>query len=567
MSYNWLHFPPSFLFLFGAFMIFFLPLRLRRIFILIIPTLSLLQIYTLDQGSYAITYDFLEVYTLMLLDVSPLRICFAYVFVIMCFIASLYSIHVKNAPLNISAFLYVGGALGVVFAGDYLTLFIYWELMAVSSAAIILLRKNKASKEAGYRYLLVHIVGGALLMTGILFQYFETSTLLIDKPIRGSFAYIFILLGFCINAAVPPLSAWLSDAYPEASVTGSVFLTAYTTKTAVFVLALIFAGESILIWAGVFMALYGVIYAILENDIRRLLAYSIISQVGYMVCGVGLGTALAINGTGAHAFSHILYKALLFMAAGAVIMATGRRQMTELGGLHKKMPWVFLFYMVAGFAISGFPLLNGFISKSMIISAAGQQHLPMVETLLKLAAVGTFFSTTLKLPYYTFFSEDKNIEVRSVPGNMMVAMALGAFLCILHGIFPGLLYSLLPYAVEYHPFTLDHIVSALQMLTATLIIFLILKKHFGGNYAYTRDTDLIFKFVVRWVSRLSHIGIDRGGEIKQNFYRPLIHKFTRILLRFTPHLREGRAYMVESIGISIAFTIFFTTIIIVLSSF
>ncbi|MDJ0764747.1 MAG: Na(+)/H(+) antiporter subunit D [Myxococcota bacterium] len=507
-------FSPAFLFIAAAFVIPLLKGRARDGFILLIPILGFAHIYGLQDGMrYSI--PFLTDYELVLLQVSPIRLCFAYIFAIIGFTSSLYAIHVQKSAQHMAAFLYIGSSLGVVFAGDYFTLFIFWEIMAVASAAIILCRGSRASRESAYRYVLVHIAGGACLMAGILFQLMETGSLAVVTPAPGLPFYL-ILIGFCLNAAVPPLSAWLSDAYPEASVTGSIYLTTYTTKTAVFVLALVFSGTEILVWAGAIMTLYGVVFATMENDIRRLLAYHIISQVGYMVCGVGLGSALAVNGSSAHAFCHILYKALLFMGTGAVLHATGRSRMTDLGGLGPKMKLVFVLYMVAGFSISGVPLFNGFISKSMIITAAADLHRPVIELMLVLASVGTFFSTTLKLPYYTFFNKDSGLEPEPLPRNMLWAMGIVAGLCILFGVYPDLLYRLLPNAVEYHPYTRDHLVGALQLLLATGIAFMIFAKAMGGHQTVTLDTDWIYRRIANGILRFCESSLTRiGADIEK----------------------------------------------------
>ena len=357
-------------------------------------------------------------YSLTLLHVDPLSLVFSLIFTLVTFVGILYALHNNRAGEHVSTLVYAGSSLGVVLAGDWATLFVFWELMAVSSLFLIWQSGTERSARAGYRYLLVHIFGGSLLFAGILVHLargggFAVSALTTSET--DPLAFWLILLGVAINAAIPPLHAWLTDAYPEASVTGSVFLSAFTTKTAVYVLLRLFPGADVLVWAGVAMALYGVVYAVLENDIRRLLAYHIVSQVGYMVAGVGMGTSLALDGATAHAFSHILYKSLLFMGMGAVIYATGLRKLTELGGIANRMKLVVVLYAVGACSISGFPLFNGFISKSMIVSAAAEAHLPVVELLLTLASVGTFLHTGLKLPYFTFFGPKKDLELRPLP--------------------------------------------------------------------------------------------------------------------------------------------------------
>ncbi|MFO7817951.1 MAG: Na(+)/H(+) antiporter subunit D [Thermodesulfobacteriota bacterium] len=491
-------FPPALLFIAAALFIPAFKGTARKIYMLTIPVLGFMQLLSLPTGSH-LTVTFLNTYELTLLQVEPIRLCFAYVFVIMAFLATIFALHEEKPYQHMAAFSYVGSSLGVAFAGDFFSLFIFWELMAITSAAIIFLRNIKAAREAGARYLLVHVAGGTCLMAGIIFQLVQTGSLDIVRPESG-LAFGFILVGFCLNAAVPPLSAWLSDAYPEASVTGSIYLTAYTTKTAVLTLALVFSGTEILVWAGAIMALYGVVFAVLENDIRRLLAYHIISQVGYMVCGVGLGTALALNGVTAHAFCHILYKGLLFMGAGAVIYATGKRQLSELGGIWRLMPITLILYMIGAFSISGVPGFNGFVSKTMIISAASDIHRPAIELMLLLASIGTFLHTGLKLPYFTFFHpQDRGLTVRPLPKNMLLAMGGGAFLCTLIGLYPHLLYSILPFGAEYHPYTASHIISEFQLLIATGLAFMLFVKHLGGHPAITLDTDWFYRKGGKWV--------------------------------------------------------------------
>jgi len=306
-------------------------------------------------------------------------------------------------------------------------------------------------------------------------------------------AWALILVAFLLNAAVPPLGAWLSDAYPEATVTGAVFMTAFTTKSAVYALIRGFAGTELLVWLGAAMAVYGVVYAVLENDARRLLAYHIISQVGYMVCGVGIGTALATNGATAHAFAHILYKALLFMGAGAVLQTTGLRKLSEMGGLYKTMPVTLGLYMIGAFAISAVPLFSGFVSKSMVIAAAGEVHRPVIFLMLTLASAGTFLHTGLKLPYYMFFGKDSGRRSQEPPRNMLVAMGLAAAACVLIGVFPGLLYERLPNPVDFVPYTLQHVTSTLGMLGFTALGFFLLLKHLDPEPTISLDTDWFYR--------------------------------------------------------------------------
>ena len=486
---DWL--PPGLIFIFGALFIPLLKGRIRQAYILLLPVLAGLSLLNMPDGNGCIL-NFLG-YELILARVDKLSMVFGYVFVAMAFIGFIYSIHLKESGQHVAAALYIGSALGVTFAGDFIALFIFWEIMALSSTYLIWARKTRASHNAGFRYLLVHLSGGLALLVGIIMHVAETgSTAFSLLELSGPAAYL-ILTGFILNAAVPPFSAWLSDAYPEATVTGAVFLSAFTTKTAVYVLIRAFPGAEILIWLGAIMAFYGVIFAVLANDIRRLLAYHIISQVGYMVAGVGIGTALALNGAAAHAFSHILYKGLLFMGAGAVLYMTGKSKLTELGGLYKTMPITLTLYMIGGLSISAFPLFSGFVSKSMIVTAAAEEHLTIIWVLLSVSSAGTFLHTGLKLPYFTFFAKDSGIRAKEPPVNMLIAMGVAAFLCILIGVYPDVLYNLLPFAASYIPYTAEHVVWTMQILLFTALGFFMLLKYLGGESYITIDTDWFYR--------------------------------------------------------------------------
>lgn len=481
-----------------------------------------------------------EDFTLSLLAVDPLSLVFGLVFTLITFIGSIYALHSEDRTETVATLIYAGGSLGVVFAGDWATLFVFWELMAVSSLFVIWSGRTRRAAASGQRYLIVHIVGGSLLFAGILLHLsrggsFEVTAL--DPSSSDPLAFWLILLGVSVNAAIPPLHAWLTDAYPEASVTGSVFLSAFTTKTAVYVLIRVFPGTEALVTLGVVMALYGVVYAVLENDIRRLLAYHIISQVGYMVTGVGLGTALALDGATAHAFSHILYKSLLFMGAGAVIYATGLRKLTELGGIAGRMKLVVLLYTVGAFSISGVPLFNGFISKSMVISAATYSHRGIVELLLTLASIGTFLHTGLKLPYFTFFGRDRGTEVRPIPLNMLVGMGVAAVLCTAFGVSPGLLYRFLPSGGDYHPYTVDHVISSLQLLAGTALAFYWLLSKLGGEATISLDTDWLYREPLARAGRAA-VAIARStGASIQATGQNLVRSFRKLLAR--PYAVEG----------------------------
>ena len=471
--------PPAFIMLGGAILLPFLHKKIRSAGFVFITFCTLVSVFLLSTEPEApvLTAKVMK-YTLVLCEANKLSKVFGIIFAFIAFAGGIYGFHIKETGQQCAALLYAGGALGVTFAGDFFTLFIYWEMMAVASTYLIWARRTGEAQKAGLRYLLYHVLGGGLLFMGILLHITKTGSILITqmKPDMGASAWL-MLLGVVINAAVPPLHTWLSDAYPKATVTGAVFLSAFTTKTAVYVLARVFPGWEVLLIFGTIMTLYGVVFAVLANDIRGILAYHIISQVGYMVAGVGIGTEMAINGATAHAFSHILYKALLFMGAGTVLYTTGKSKLTKLGGLWKSQRIVCWLYLIAGFSISGFPLFNGFISKSMTVAAAGEAHHDWALLLMTLAAVGTFLSVGLKLPYFTWFSKEKPAELKPMkpPINMYIGMAIVAFFCIFHGVVPSHLYQWLPFEVHWNPFTNHHLVETVQILVFTFIAFWLLR--------------------------------------------------------------------------------------------
>jgi multicomponent Na+:H+ antiporter subunit D len=502
--------PPVFYMIAGAILLPLMPKNIRSAAFIVFPLIALAVVWTFPDG-YLLKTSFLG-YELILCEVTRLTRIFGIIFALIAVIGGVYSYHLKETGQQCAALLYPGGALGVTFAGDYFTLFIFWELMAVASTYLVWARRNVDAEKAGMRYLLVHLFGGSLLLAGILMHVNQTGSVLITLLVPdGSMSSWLILAGVALNTAIPPLHAWLADAYPKATVTGAVFLSAFTTKSAVLVLIKIFAGWEILIFFGVMMALYGVVYAVLANDIREILAYHIISQVGYMVAGVGIGTEMAINGTTAHAFSHILYKALLFMGAGVVLHTTGKSKLTELGGLAKAQPVTLWLYMIGAFSISGFPLFNGFISKSMVVSAAGEAHFDTAMLLLLLASVGTFLHTGLKLPYFTWWSEAKEKITPSKPQtNMIFGMALAAFFCTLFGVYPSLLYNYLPFAVNYEPYTLYHLTESVQILTFTFIAFWILRGKLAGEPLIALDTDWFYRRPARFVQK---VFVDSVNEV------------------------------------------------------
>ncbi|MDD2556673.1 MAG: Na(+)/H(+) antiporter subunit D [Desulfuromonadaceae bacterium] len=523
---------PAALFIVGALLLpLFRKFNAQKIWLVVVPLLAFIQIRYLPASFGTVEWMGFE---LQFGRVDQLTMVFLHVFTLMALIGSIFGLHVKESGQHAAAWLYVAGSLGTTLAGDYLTVFVFWELMAFASVFLIWYRKRTRSIEAGYRYLLVHVVGGLILMAGIFLRYQNVHDLSFNliAPDTATLGDYLIMIGFMLNAAVPPIHAWLPDAYPEATVTGAVFMCAFTTKTAVYVLARGFAGYEVLAILGAIMTLYGVGYAVIENDARRILAYHIVSQVGYMVCGIGIGTHMALNGACAHAYAHILYKALLFMGVGCVLEMTGRSKLSELGGLYKYMPLSLVFTVIGGIAISGFPLTSGFVSKSMIITAAGADHQTIIMLMLSLAAVGTFLSVGIKLPYYIWFGpNDPGIKPKEAHWNMQVGMFMAAFMCIFLGVYPDYLYNMLPYAVEYNPYTSYHLAETFHLLGFTGLGFYVMVKYLKPHDVSNLDLDWFYRkgaLVFMWVAKKP---INAANEWVSNVYQNIGLRFTMATAR------------------------------------
>jgi multicomponent Na+:H+ antiporter subunit D len=492
------------------------PARASRVLVVLAPIVALGQVAALDLGT-SVTGTWLG-FDVEVLRFDGLSRAFSVIFALVAVIAATYGLRTQTPRERTSALTYAAAAMAVVLAGDLLTFFVAWEVKAIASTFLILQRRGGNSGRAGMRYLFVHVLGGKLLLAGVLWHLADTGSLAFVS-FDASPATVLILLACAVSAAIPPLHAWLPDAYPEASVAGTVFLSAYTTKAAVYALARGFAGWEVLVWVGVAMALYGVTYAILENDVRRLLGYHIVSQVGFMVAAIGVGTELAVTGATAHAFAHILYKGLLLMGVGAVIHATGRSKASQLGGIANRMPAALALYMVGAVSISGVPLFSGFVSKELAVEGASVAGFGLAVVLLKVASVGTFLSTGLKLPYATWFGAagpgprtdaGAPFPVRPVPPSMYVAMGTSAALNLVLGVWPDLLYRVLPFEVTYDVYSLGKVVETAQILLFTTLAFWLLLDKLGAKAMVSLDTDWLYRRLPELVRRTRE-GVDADG--------------------------------------------------------
>jgi len=463
----------------------------RGAVVMLAPLITLYFIWRVPDG-VAATANFLD-YQIEPVEGSPVRRLFATIFAFMAFAGGLFAFRQAKWYELAAAMLYAAGAVGVSFAGDLITLFIYWELMAIFSTVIVWCGDRERARHAGIRYAAIHLAGGVILKVGIEGIMVHTGSIDVQPLALTNFDTWMVLIGVLINAAAPPLSAWLADAYPRSSPTGSVFLSAFTTKTAILALILLFPGAGILVPIGLVMIFYGIIYALLENDVRRILAYSIVNQVGFMVCAVGIGTETAINGAAAHAFAHTVYNALLFLSAGVVIYRTGKNLCTDVGGLFRTMPITTICGIIGALAISSFPLTSGFTTKSLISEAAHLEHLTVVYFLLAAASAGVFLHAGIKFPWFVFFQRDSGLRPKDAPWNMAAAMILMSAVCIGLGVYPEPLYQLLPYPVDYEAYKASKVLFYLQLLLFSGLAFFLLLPWMQRTLTITLDVDWIWR--------------------------------------------------------------------------
>lgn len=482
--------PPFVFFLIGGpIVVWLLKGRIRQAGLVILAGFALLDVLYLPRV-VEWSFPFMG-YKLILLRVDSLSYLMGVIFATITFLAVLYAAGFAKPWIHLFAMLYAGTSLGAVFAGDWITLLIFWELMAVTSTMLIWEAGGEAV-QSGYRYMLFHGFGGAMLAAGIALLFFEGASPTVGA-IAGFWPSVFIVIGIGVNVAMIPLHTWLPDSYPRAHFAASVFLSVYTTKAAVYLLARAQPNTEIVAFMGAIMVVYGVGFAVFQTNMRKLLSYHIVSQVGYMVAGVGLASwpgivaqlsELALDGGMAHVFNHILYKALLFMTVGVVIWRTGENTLEKLGGLMRKMPVTAIAFWVAAFSISGVPLFNGFVSKGMIITAAEENN-TLIWTLLEIGSFGTFLSF-LKLGYFAFLRPG-TIEAHDPPITVKAAMLGAAALCVAIGVYPPLLYSILPFnGAGYVAYAWNQVLPTTLILGAAALFFFT----FGRKLLAPHETGL-----------------------------------------------------------------------------
>ncbi len=487
--------PPFLLFFIAALIVPFLKGRVAATFCLAIPVLSFVNLLQLDFGVYWTYEIFGKSFNMVLID--RLSIVFAYLFHLAAFIGLLFAFHVKDKVQQVSALAYSGGAIGAVLAGDWLTLFMFWEVLALTSVFLIWARRSDRSYASGMRYLIIQVLSGVLLLAGAMLLISETGETGIRALELGSLSTWMIFMALGIKCGFPLFHTWIPDSYPEATPTGTIFMCSFTTKLAIYAFARVFAGEDLLLTIGLVMACLPIVYAVIENDLRRVLAYSMISSSGFMLCAIGVGTQMAINGAVATAFNHVIYQGLLMMTMGAVLYRVGHVNASNLGGLYKSMPWTTVFCILGAASLAAVPLFSGFVSKAIIMAEVLKQGHEIAWLLLLFAAAGVLHYAGLKVPFFAFFAKDSGLRPKEAPWNMLLAMGIAAFICLYIGIYPEPLYSIMPFSMkDYSPYDLTHVLTQLQILFFSALAFVLLKlwKFYPSNSrSINLDTDWFYR--------------------------------------------------------------------------
>ena len=521
--------------------------KVIRVLLLIIPLIAFIQIFNMELDSSLIV-DFMG-FNLELVRFDKLTRIFGLIFCLAAFLGNLYAWHVKDKIQQVAAIIYSGSAIGAVFAGDLVTLFFFWEGTAIASVFLIWARGTQASYHTGMRYLIIQIISGLILLMGTILHYKGSGSIEFTQFQLNSVGSWLIFISFGIKCAFPFLHNWLQDSYPAATVTGTVILSAFTTKLAVYALARSFPGTDILIYIGAAMTLFPIFFAEIENDLRRVLAYSLNNQLGFMVVGVGIGTEMALNGTASHAFAHILYKALLFMSVGAVLFRTGTSKASELGGLYRTMPLTTVFCLIGAASISAFPLFSGFVTKSLILDETAYKHYELIWFILVFASAGVLSHSGIKVPFFAFFSHDSGLRPKEAPTHMLLAMGLTSALCIIIGIIPSLLYDYLPYAVNYKPYSTYHVINQLQLLCFAILSFILIK-WLNLLPKEIKSINLDFDVIYR---KIIPIGLNFLGSIFQQIHSVIISirkMLIELIISFLQKLigTDGRIARIWSTG-------------------
>lgn len=516
--------PGMIMMLFGM-LIWVLPEFMRRFLSVLAPICAGIAFFLLNEDS-RFTYHITNNLKVELIKVDRMTLAFMLVFVIISLIAAIYSLETQDRKESGMSAFYAGSIMGVVLAGDSIAFIVFWEISAFASTYLIFANKKRRSSKSAFRYIMMHGFGGNMLLVGIMMHIAKYGTEFVNISSARDISFWLVLIGVAVNAAIPPFNGWLSDSYPESTISGTLYMGSFTTKAAIYALIRFFAGTEFLIWVGAIMAVYAACMAIMENDIRRLLSYHIVSQLGMMVAALAVGSDIGIDGASAHAVTNIMFKGVLIMCAGAIIYATGKSKITELGGLWKKMPITSICFLIASLAIAGLPFSSGFASKALVTESLTEGGYTIPYLLVTAAGVGTLLSITLKINYFVFFGKtDKDIDVDEIPNSMSIAIALGTIVTLFLGIYPDALYNYTTHATVVNPFTIHHIVEYIAIFIGGTIPFVLYIKKMAPHDEISLDFDYFYRKPLK------------------NFIEGISKAIYKVMQFFDKHILRGMQFM------------------------
>lgn len=347
----------------------------------------------------------------------------------------------------------IAGMIGTVLTGDLFNMFVFLEITFISAYPLVGFFGGAREMEASFKYMVLSTIASLMFLLGIGLIYNFTGTLNMAHiaEVTGAgeglldFALILLMIGLGLVSAIVPLHAWLPDAHPAAPTPISALLSGVTVKVGLYgmlrIVYTMFGFQrvpigSILLVLGLATIIIGAGFALVQTDIKRMLAYSTISQVGYIALALGIGTQSGVEGAVFHILNHALMKSLLFLTVGCVIYKIGTRDMSKMGGLLKQMPLEAAAFLVGGLAIAGVPPLNGFFSKLLIYLACLEAGY-LVPLAIAISVSLLTLAYYLRAFWMIFLGKNSlNLKNERVPLSMLIPVLVLAFACLVIGIVP-----------------------------------------------------------------------------------------------------------------------------------
>ncbi|MBL8548407.1 MAG: hypothetical protein JNJ73_00375 [Hyphomonadaceae bacterium] len=434
------------------------------------------------------------------LQLVPLRLdalsqIFGLSFAIGAILISFAASYRRRRMEDVAIMLMAGGATSAAFAGDLISFVAASEVSALAGAWIVFSAGGRAALESGVRLLIWQGLGGLLLFSGIALHLADGFNSAFTRLPADSVGGALCLAGLGIKAAAPFAHVWFREALSTSSPTGAAALSLFSAKLALYGLARGFTGESILSPAGAAMAVMGALMALADEDLRRALAFSLIGQIGLVIAAIGVGAPLALAGAAGHVFTTSIAYVLLVLAAGVVCERAGTTRMSELPRVIAPMPFTAILVLLGGLSAAAIPGFAGYISESLALEAIARSGRFWSWVAIAAASAGVVAFAAVRLP--ALFLGGRGATQAGAPFGVLLAMALGAFLCIAIGLAPGWLLEILPPApVAYDAYAIDRLGERLEFKAAAAAGFaglLWLGLTHGRRERWLNDVDAFYR--------------------------------------------------------------------------